>query len=328
MKIEKRGNGYRIRKMFDGKMYRVTVDYKPTNKEALQLLAEAVTKDRLPDPHFTFNTMAKKYIAIKENVLSPSTIRNYWSILKNISDEFKETRKSEITAVLVQEEINLYAENHSPKSTRNLHGFIAAVIKMYIPGLVLTTTLPQKEKPDIYIPSKYEIDKLMAKAKDTRYEIPLYLAMCGLRRSEIFALTLDDLKDNILTLNKAVVLNSENEKVIKTTKTTSSNRTIVIPEYVACLIKDKGFIVPKNMPIESLNKWLAKTQDQLHIHHFKLHALRHYFASTLSKNGVPEADIMHLGGWATPHVMKAVYRHSMLDKDLEAKQNAINSIFK
>ena len=34
----------------------------------------------------------------------------------------------------------------------------------------------------------------------------------------------------------------------------------------------------------------------------------------MSALGVPEADILKMGGWETDHVMKSVYRHSMMEK--------------
>jgi integrase len=54
--------------------------------------------------------------------------------------------------------------------------------------------------------------------------------------------------------------------------------------------------------------------------HFSLHKLRHYFASRLSAEGVPDADIMALGGWSTDAVMKTVYRHAMSAKTKEGKE--------
>ena len=45
MKIEKLPSGsYRIRKMYKGITYTVVTDYKPTQKEALQLLAAEMDK--------------------------------------------------------------------------------------------------------------------------------------------------------------------------------------------------------------------------------------------------------------------------------------------
>ncbi len=60
-----------------------------------------------------------------------------------------------------------------------------------------------------------------------------------MRRSEICALTLDDLDADIIHINKALVQNDSLEWVIKTTKTTSSTRNIVIPVELANKIREK-----------------------------------------------------------------------------------------
>jgi len=54
---------------------------------------------------------------------------------------------------------------------------------------------------------------------------------------------------------------------------------------------------------------------------FSIHKLRHYFASEMSFLGVSEADILRMGGWETDHVMKSVYRHSMMEKEENAKRD-------
>ncbi len=58
------------------------------------------------------------------------------------------------------------------------------------------------------------------------------------------------------------------------------------------------------------------------IPHFSLHKLQHYFASKMSALNIPEADIIKMGGWETDYVMKAVYRHSMMEKEEKAKRKA------
>lgn len=47
-----------------------------------------------------------------------------------------------------------------------------------------------------------------------------------------------------------------------------------------------------------------------------------YFASKMSALGVPEVDILEMGGWETDHIMKSIYRHSMIDREEEAKREA------
>lgn len=73
MKIEKLPSGsYRIRKMYKGKTYTVVTDYKPTQKEAIQLMADELDKVREKHTHMTFKDAAREYIDAKYNVLSPS----------------------------------------------------------------------------------------------------------------------------------------------------------------------------------------------------------------------------------------------------------------
>lgn len=325
MKIEKLPSGsYRIRKMYKGEMYTVVTDYKPTQKEAMKLMAEELDKIKSSAPKMSFEESANQYISIKENVLSPSTIANYKGILRNISDKFKLKNINDISGIDIQKEINLYSSNRSPKTVRNAHGFISAVFGMFRPELNISTTLPQKMKNDDYIPSDDDVKRILARAKGTRYEIPLILATFGLRRSEICALTIDDLNGNILTINKAMVVNSDGKFVIKSTKTTAGTRKIYIPDYLANLIREGGEIY-SNSP-NQIYENLCKYQDELGIPHFRLHSLRHYYASMSHSLGIPDSYIMESGGWKSDTTLKTVYRHAMESKKQEMQEFAAQYI--
>ena len=89
----------------------------------------------------------------------------------------------------------------------------------------MEVTLPMKEKKSEYIPSAEDVKRIFAEVKGTRYEVPLSLAALGLRRSEICALEMSDLNGCELAINKAVVLNKNQEWTVKPTKTTDSTRT-------------------------------------------------------------------------------------------------------
>lgn len=47
----------------------------------------------------------------------------------------------------------------------------------------------------------------------------------------------------------------------------------------------------------------------------------------MSAIGVPEADILKLGGWETDYAMKSVYRHSMMEKEENTKREAAKHSF-
>lgn len=325
MKIEKRGeDSYRVRKMYKGQMYTVTFDYKPTQKEAMIAMADELQKIQKKRESMNFKAAGEEYIEAKRNVLSPTTIKGYKSAMKTISKEFQDINIHDITALDIQTEINRLSKDRSPKTVRNYHGFISAVLGTFCPNLKIYTTLPQKVKFEPYIPSDEDVRKILECAKDTAYEIPIILACYGLRRSEICALTLNDIDGDVVNICKAKVLGEGEEWVTKTTKTTSSTREIIIPAEIADKIREQGYVY--NMHPNRISKYLKKTQDKLGIPRFSLHKLRHYFASKMSALGVPEADIMRMGGWETDHVMKSVYRHSMMEKEEKAKREAAEKL--
>ena len=325
MKIEKRDSGnYRVRKMYKGQIYTVSFDHKPTQKEAMLAMADELQKVQTKYESMDFQAAAEKYIDSKRNVLSPSTARLYKVTLNVLSKKFKSINIHDITVMDIQAEVNRLAKDHSPKTVRNYHGFISAVLGAFRPEMKIYTTLPQKIKSDPYIPSDEDVKMILEHAKGTEYEVPLILACYGLRRSEICALTLGDLEGNVLHINKAKVFAGEGEWVEKGTKTTSSTRYIFIPVQVAELIKEKGYVF-KGHP-NSISDYLGRIEDRLGIPRFTMHKLRHYFASKMSALNIPEADIMRMGGWETDHVMKSVYRHSMMDRDDQAKKEAAEKL--
>ena len=325
MKIEKLPSGsYRIRKMYKGTTYTVITEYKPTQKEALQLMSAEMEKAQEKHKRMTFQAAGEEYIKSKKNVLSPATIRGYSSAMRTISKKFLEENIHDITAMDIQSEINRMAASHSPKTVRNYHGFISAVLGLFRPELKIYTTLPQKIKNEPYIPSDEDIKKILECAKDTEYEIPIILACYGMRRSEICALTVEDIKKDTVKINKAKVQDENNQWIIKTTKTISSTREIIIPMETADKIREKGYVY-KGHP-NSITCFLFDTQDRLGMPRFSLHKLRHYFASKMSALNVPEAEIMKFGGWETDYVMKNVYRHAMEDKSKESQRSASSQL--
>lgn len=325
MKIEKLPSGsYRIRKMYKGKIYTVITEYKPSQKDAIQLMAAELDKIQGKFEKMTFGAAAEEYIASKRNVLSPTTIRSYGTITKMLSTEFSSININDITVRDVQSEINQLTKGRSPKTIRNYHGFISSVLGVFCPHLKLNTTLPQKIKNKPYIPTDDDIRRILEYARDSEYEIPIILACYGMRRSEICALTLDDIDGDVISINKALVMDENKQWVIKTTKTTASTREIVIPMEIADRIREKGYVY-KRSP-NSITEYLEKAEMDLDIPHFSLHKLRHYFASRLSAMNVPEADIIKFGGWETDYVMKGVYRHAMEDRQQNAQRDAANKL--
>ena len=321
MKIEQTANNtYRVRKMFKGKMIRISFDHKPSEKEIIDELSRHDISAK-----GTFEACAKSYIASKNNVLSPSTIKGYTAVLGAIPEDFKRLSISRIEQADVQTVINDYAADHKAKTVRNMHGFISAVLRQYRPQFNLYTTLPQKSENEHYIPSEEDIMRILDACRNKPfYHIPFQLGIMGLRRSEICALTPDDIKGNTLTINKALVKDIRNQWVIKATKTAAGTRKIYIPESLVKEIQENGGIYSGNPG--SLLDGLNSYQDKLGIPRFRFHDLRHFFASYAHSQGISDADIMASGGWKSDYTMKSIYRHEM--KAEEAQKKIFDSLIK
>ncbi|MCI9134099.1 MAG: site-specific integrase [Lachnospiraceae bacterium] len=325
MKIEKLPSGsYRIRKMYKGQMYAVVFDRKPTQKEALKAISDELEKVKSKRSFMTFKDAAAGYVDMKRNVLSPRTIKEYSETGNRLPEWFNQLILSDISQVEITKLVNEISKGRSPKTVRNYHGFVSAVLGTYRPELKIYTKLPQKLKNEPYTPSQDDVKKVLAAAKGTRYEVPLTLACYGMRRSEICALRPDDIEGDVVHISKALVMDENKNWVLKSTKTTESTRDIIIPEELAKKIMEQGYVY-KGYP-ESITRYLSQLEKKIGIPHFSLHKLRHYFASQMSALGVPEADILRMGGWETDHVMKSVYRHSMMEKEEMAKRVAAEKL--
>lgn len=293
----------------------------PTRKQAELLAAQFAMdhKELTKAPNNLFLSAAlERYIENKENVLSPSTVREYRRYITTFEQlGISRIRMNDLTAEIIQRAINQYAKDHSPKSTRNLHGIISAVMAVYLPDFRLSTTLPQKIKTETYIPSNEEIQLLLKTVKGTEIEKAIMLAAFGsLRRSEIAPLKDTDIVGNVLSVSKAMVMNSEHEWVIKPPKTFSSTRCVTLPPFVIDILKQNdGRIV--NLHPNQITDHFETALIKAGLPHFRFHDLRHYQASILHAMGVPDKYIAERGGWKTDATLKKIYQHTMSQKRQE-----------
>lgn len=322
MKIEQHGNKYRVRKTYKGKTYSLTFDHKPTQKEIMLGFADLMENQETYGKGQTFGKSLSEYLSIKENVLSPSTIKNYRILSRQFSDHLMAANIYDLDAPFIQAEVNNYSANHSPKSTSNFYGLISAVIGTFRPKANISITLPQKAVYEPKIPTTEDIQKVLKELEGTEYHIVVQLCLLGLRRSEACACTLSDLNGNLLTINKAMVVNPNGGYSVRNnTKNMTSTREIYLPDKLVEEIKQKGYIY-NGFP-NSINRALHKAQDRAGVPRCRIHDMRHYYVSFAHSLGMSDANIMASGGWKTDSVMKRVYRHDMR-KTEEQKRIADN----
>ena len=273
----------------------------------------------------TLGAAFDEYIRAKENVLSPCTIRSYIMIRRNYLQSLMSMNIHEITQIDVQKAINIEAATKSPKTIRNAHGLLCAVLTMFRPDFVLHTTMPSRMPVDLHVPNNDEISKLLQFAKEHDHElyIAILLAAFGsLRRSEICALTYEDVGDNTVSVNKAKVPNKHSLYTVKhKTKSAAGTRIVSVPEKIIEEIRshgNSGEIISINP--DTLTKRFTRALKSVGLAHFRFHDLRHYQASILHALGVPDKYIMERGGWKTDSTLKNIYQHTMDDKRKQVEE--------
>lgn len=313
-------------------------------KECERMAAEwSITHQDRDVMAMTVQEIVRKYIDLKEKVLSPATINSYEQILKCNMDDIRLYAAGDLTPPIVQAWINSLAARCSPKYVRNANGLFQSSMKFSgAPGFHVTLPAPQDFQP--HVPCDEEVQKLINYIIETthentrrdmrpRYElrIAVMLAAFGsLRRGEICALRSEDFDRENLTvrINKDVVKDKDGYWVTKPTpKTSTSNRTVELPAFVieAIDLSKPGTII-KGTPDQISNRFRRAVRFSGAAFHFRFHDLRHYYVSIAHALGIPDAYIMEMGGWRTDRTMKRVYRSTLADRS-KAEQQKLNAHF-
>lgn len=285
-----------------------------TKKEAEYMAAQYnVERKERTSCKLTLYDAVKRYIESKRNILSPSTIRGYYEIINNHCPELMLLQLSDLTQEAVQLSMNTMAAKYSSKTCRNTHGLIYAVLKIYRPDLILHTTLPQKSKREIYVPDEAEISKIYCLSVGTINEIPIFLAAeCGLRASEISALSAENIKPAYIDIREARVLGDDGKEHIKAPKSVSGYRKVPIsPEaynYLISHIDDSGRVCP--IPGANISSNWSQFRKRYNLNNnLNFHALRHHYASKCILLGIPQKYIAELMGHSSTDMIEKVYQH-------------------
>lgn len=290
-----------------------TADTKKEAEYQAALFSLNKKKNNSKSHDLTLKEAMYKYCEMKSNVLSPTTLTSYKSLMNHTFKDYHDISIKKIDDTFVQRLVNDVSIGRSPKTVRNGYGFLYVVLKAFLPELHLNITLPQKVKPKLYVPTDDDIKAIIEHLSSSDMELlkAVYLAAFGtLRRSEICALTAADIEKNTVHVNKALVLNEQRQWIIKTTKTASSIRDVGMPKEIIKLFPKTDRIV--NLNPNQITHRFARALKTLNIQYFRFHE-RHYAAGMLHAIGIPDVYIMQRGGWASDGTLKKIYRGVMDD---------------
>ena len=264
------------------------------------------------------------YCKSRSHVLSPSTYKEYIRYSRYVFIDIQGKDIQDITNEMVQAEVNKAAIDKSPKTVRNYYGFFSTVMKAYSDKRY-AIRLPQKVKTSVFIPNEEQIVTLLNKVRGTSLELPVLLGCkCGLRRSEISALTYDDFdfKNKTVTISKAMVKGSEEKYVLKQPKSFAGYRTVAVPDSVLKIVmqrkkEGKDLLTINSNSISHKFNMLVKKID---MEGFRFHNLRHYYATRLLELNIPNKYAMEMLGHSTEYMLREVYQHIRKDKKEEYMQ--------
>lgn len=296
---------------------------KAGKRKAEYMAAEyAQSKEARSRSEKTFGQALDDYIEMREPVVSPRTILNYRRLQNTDLSALKNVKIPDVTQEVIQEFVNNDSKIHAPKTVRDNHGLIAAVMKQERPELSLNTVLPKLVRTQLYIPSDEDVKNLIKVAADTELELPILLAAFGpMRRGEICALEADRISGNVVHVCKTMVMSPDKTWKIKAPKSYAGDRFIEYPEFVSEKWKGISGRITKLTP-DNITTKFSRLLKSSGITHFRFHDLRHYSASIQHALGIPDAYIMSRGGWGNDGVLKNVYRHAMTGKAQEMNQLA------
>ncbi len=298
--------------------------------------AWAATKERsLRTENLTVQEALAKYCELKSTVLSPATLASYKRYAEQHFGMIERQRLVDLTPSILQAWVNELSSTPvktrakspdpggtvkclSPKTVCNVYGLMTAVLSVYAPELRFVVKLPQKIKKDLYAPTEAEVKQVIEYLAEHDKELykAVYIAAYGtLRRSEICALTVDDVEGCVIHVRKARVVDENYKIVEKTTKTYAGQRDVVMPPDFPDLLPESGRIV--DLRPHQITQRFEDCLAALGLPHFRFHDLRAHAASVMHAIGIPNKYIMQRGGWKSSATLERIYERTLKDYEDE-----------
>lgn len=307
----------------DGKHIRRTVT-KPTLRECRaavkEIERELEDQDYSNVRNISVTAWIDEWIELNKTRLSPSTHATYKIYAKvHYAPYFKKMKLKEVNEIHIRKFMAQQLGFLSPTTVRKhvsvLNRIFEDALKDKNP--VKYVKLPSKAKFTPYPLTEKEFLKIHNSIKGTRDEVIVLLAaLCGLRRGEIFALKPNDVdwKKKTIRVDENTAINDEHMYVDKGPKSDNGYRVVVVPDYIMGLLENmrKGWDgIPERLFAlrpDYYSSYFAELIRDKKLPPIRFHDLRHYHASWLYAQGIPDKYAAERLGHDI-QTLKATYQH-------------------
>ncbi|MBR5094127.1 MAG: site-specific integrase [Oscillospiraceae bacterium] len=294
--------------MLDGQRETVKAADEREYRAKIDALRAGLVAAKRSGPQVTLGQAIDRYIADREKVLSPATVRGYKEIRKQ---RFQSSMVCRLSDIQWQAVINEEAGEVSPKTIRNAWGLVrsAAAAQGVEPPAV---RLPQKIKKERPWLDYEQIQSFLREINGRPGELAALLALHSLRRSELLALDKSDVDLKKLEIRvEAARVKGPDGMVTKDGAKTAAGRRVV-PVMIGRLEEllkaaGEGPIITGNP--NTSRKQINAACERAGLPLVGVHGLRHSFASLAYHLGWSEATTMQIGGWSDPGVVHGIYTH-------------------
>lgn len=274
-------------------------------------------------PRQTLGELLDKYIE-RRLVRSPSTLRGYYGIRRNAFPAYMD---KDIRSINWPQAIDAESKRVAKKTLHNEISLVAAAFKEFkIPfdpvdlGAIPKTVTPWLDYDQILV----FVDLI----RGTPVELPALLALHSLRRSEIFALRMEDIdrKSETIRVSGSTVYADDGSWIHREeNKSALSQRVvpIVIPRLLDLLQDHTGSMCPCNDNTRRRINRICAAHDLPEV---GFQGLRSSFASLAYHLGWPEEETMRVGGWSN---WKTVHDHylRLSEKDLSRSAKKMRKFY-
>ena len=317
---------------------------------------EELRKQKIKD--MPFSQLLAEWEVIRASEIKPSSFRSEMKCLKFFMDAVGDLRLSDYTTQLIQTYLMSLDIQNSTRKNRKiyLNGIFGYAEKIgYISESPVKSVVIPKQKVDYeklkkakeHFISKEELGLVLSYCeshnKDKRYALAMeFIFLTGLRFAEFIGVRYQDVdfENHLLKIDHTIdyVAHRYDERVLQTTKTVGSVRTIALSERclaiidyfrLNCLDEDFIFVTDQGniMRQPLLYKFIKDICDTVlgEGRAYNVHMLRHSHISLLAELGVPIRAIMERVGHRDLSITLTVYNHitQNVQDEMRGKLNQI-----